>query len=433
MSPVQIGIIGIVGLIVVLFSGMPVALVMALAGFVGFSFLVSLDAALSLLGKDIFGEASKYSLTVLPMFILMGQFAFFSGTGNRSFESAYKFLGRVRGGLALATTLACAVFAAVCGSTNAGAAAMGAITIPEMRRYKYHPSLATGCVAAGGTLSILIPPSTVFIVYGILTQVSIGKLFLAGIVPGILLTLLFLATVFVICRLHPDYGPIGEKFSLREKMVSLLGVIDVVILFLLVMGGLFIGFFTPTEAGAVGAGGALVLALIKRQITWKGIVQSFWDTARLSCMIMFILVGAAIFGHFISVSRVPFVLSTWISGTGMPPAIIIGMIIVFYFIGGCFISTLALIMVTIPIFYPLIQAINFDPILFGVIIVLVSEMGVITPPVGVNVYIIKGVTQDIPLEVIFRGIVPFLIAVIIATIIVIIFPQIALFLPGLLH
>ena len=433
MSPVQIGIIGIVGLIVVLFSGMPVALVMALAGFVGFSFLVSLDAALSLLGKDIFGEASKYSLTVLPMFILMGQFAFFSGTGNRSFESAYKFLGRVRGGLALATTLACAVFAAVCGSTNAGAAAMGAITIPEMRRYKYHPSLATGCVAAGGTLSILIPPSTVFIVYGILTQVSIGKLFLAGIVPGILLTLLFLATVFVICRLHPDYGPIGEKFSLREKMVSLLGVIDVVILFLLVMGGLFIGFFTPTEAGAVGAGGALVLALIKRQITWKGIVQSFWDTARLSCMIMFILVGAAIFGHFISVSRVPFVLSTWISGTGMPPAIIIGMIIVFYFIGGCFISTLALIMVTIPIFYPLIQAINFDPILFGVIIVLVTEMGVITPPVGVNVYIIKGVTQDIPLEVIFRGIVPFLIAVIIATIIVIIFPQIALFLPGLLH
>jgi C4-dicarboxylate transporter DctM subunit len=433
MSPVQIGIIVIVGLIVVLFSGMPVAIVMALMGFVGFSFVVSPDAALSLLGKDIFGEASKYSLTVLPMFILMGQFAFFSGTGNRSFESAYKFLGRVRGGLALATTLACAVFAAVCGSTNAGAAAMGAITIPEMRKYKYHPSLATGCVAAGGTLSILIPPSTVFIVYGILTQVSIGKLFLAGIGPGIMLTLLFLATVFVICRLHPDYGPIGEQFSLREKMVSLLGIIDVVILFLLVMGGLFIGFFTPTEAGAVGAGGALVLALIKRQITWKGIVQSFWDTARLSCMIMFILVGAAIFGHFISVSRVPFVLSTWISDTGMPPAIIIGMIIIFYFIGGCFVSTLALIMVTIPIFYPLIQVINFDPILFGVIIVLVSEMGVITPPVGVNVYIIKGVTQDIPLEVIFRGIVPFLIAVIIATIIVIFFPQIALFLPSLLH
>ena len=433
MSPVQIGIIVIVGLIVVLFSGMPVAIVMALMGFVGFSFVVSPDAALSLLGKDIFGEASKYSLTVLPMFILMGQFAFFSGTGNRSFESAYKFLGRVRGGLALATTMACAVFAAVCGSTNAGAAAMGAITIPEMRRYKYHPSLATGCVAAGGTLSILIPPSTIFIVYGILTQVSIGKLFLAGIVPGILLTLLFLATVFVICRLHPEYGPIGAKFSLREKMVSLLGIIDIVILFLLVMGGLFIGFFTPTEAGAVGAGGALLLGLIKRQITWKGIVQSFWDTARLSCMIMFILVGAAIFGHFISVSRVPFVLSTWISDTGMPPAIIIGMIILFYFIGGCFVSTLALIMVTIPIFYPLIQVIGFDPILFGVIIVLVSEMGVITPPVGVNVYIIKGVTQDIPLEVIFRGIVPFLIAVIIATIIVIIFPQIALFLPSLLR
>lgn len=433
MTHFQIGIIGIVSLIVVLFSGMPVAIVMSLVGFVGFSFLVSPDAALSLLGKDIFGVASKYSLTVLPMFILMGQFAFYSGTGNRAFDSAYKIFGRVRGGLALATSMACAVFAAVCGSTNAGAAAMGAITIPEMRKYNYHPSLATGSVAAGGTLSILIPPSTIFIVYGILTKISIGKLFLAGILPGILLTVLFLLTILIICRLHPEYGPIGSKFSLREKMLSLLGVIDIVILFCFIMGGLFIGFFTPPEAGAVGAGGALLLALIKRQITWKGIIESFWSTARLSCMIMFIIVGATIFGHFISVSRVPFLLSTWISSTGMPPVIIVAMIIMFYFIGGCFVSTLALIMITIPIFYPLIQAINVDPILFGVIIVLVTEMGVITPPMGVNVYIIKGVAQDIPLEVIFRGIIPFLAAVIIATIIVIIFPQIALFLPNLLH
>jgi C4-dicarboxylate transporter DctM subunit len=433
VSPFQIGIIGIVGLIIVLFSSMPVALVMSMVGLVGFSFLVSPDAALSLLANDIFGETSSYSMTVIPMFVLMGQFAFYSGTGNRAFESAYRFLGQLRGGLALATTLACALFGAVCGSTNAGAATMGAVTIPEMRKYKYNPSLATGCVAAGGALSILIPPSTIFIVYGVLTQMSIGELFLSGIFPGILLTLLFIVTVLVMCSLHPDYCPIGAKFSLREKIASLMGIIDIVILFLLVMGGIFFGFFTPTEAGAVGAGGALFLALLRRQITWKGIVQSFWDTARLSCMIMFILVGAGIFSHFISVSRVPFVLATWISNTGMPPLVIIAMIFIFYFIGGCFISTLALIMITVPIFYPLIQAVHFDPILFGVIIVLITEIGVITPPVGVNVYIIKGVTPDIPLEAIFKGIIPFLIALIIEVIIVIIFPQITLFLPNLLH
>jgi tripartite ATP-independent transporter DctM subunit len=367
------------------------------------------------------------------MFILMGQFAFYSGTGNRAFDSAYKFFGRVRGGLALATTLACAIFAAVCGSTNAGAAAMGSVTIPEMRRYNYHPTLSTGSVAAGGSLSILIPPSVIFIVYGILTQESVGKLFLAGILPGVLLTLLFAGTVYIICRFHPEYGPPGGQFSLREKIQSVAKIIDILILFILVMGGLFIGFFTPTEAGAVGAGGALLLALIRRQITLQGFIMSFLDTARLSCMIMFILVGSAIFSHFISVSRVPFMLATWVSETRLPPAAIITMIIIFYLIGGCFISTLALIMITVPIFLPLIQMTNFDPILFGVIIVLVTEMGVITPPVGLNVYIIKGITPDIPLEIIFKGVLPFLIALILETIIVIAFPQIALFLPGLLE
>jgi tripartite ATP-independent transporter DctM subunit len=433
MSSFTVGILGIFAIIVLLFSGMPVALVLTLVGFLGFCVIVNPEAALSLLAKDLFGETSNYSLTVIPMFILMGQFAFYSGAGNRAFDSAHKLFGRVRGGLALATTLACAIFGAVCGSTNAGAAAMGAVCIPEMRRYNYHPALSTGCVAAGGSLSILIPPSVIFIVYGILTQISVGKLFLAGILPGVLLTLLFMAAIYVVCRFHPEYGPAGAQFSLKEKILSLKGLIDILILFILVMGGLFIGFFTPNEAGAVGAGGALLLALIKRQITFQGFIMSFLDTARLSCMIMFILVGSAIFGHFISVSRVPFMLATWVGATGLSDVVIVAMIIAFYLIGGCFISTLALIMITVPIFFPLIQTINFDPILFGVIIVLVTEMGVITPPVGVNVYIIKGIAPDIPLEIIFKGIIPFFVALIVETIIVISFPQITLFLPNLLH
>lgn len=430
MSATTIGIIGIIALFVLIFSRMPVGFLMALIGFFGFSAIVSVDASLNLLAKDTFSVFSSYNLTVIPLFVLMGQLAFHSGISSRLFDSAYKFIGNLPGGLAIATIGACAAFAAICGSTNATAATMGAATLPEMKRYNYKPELATGVVAAGGSLGILIPPSVIFIVYGILTEQSIGKLFLAGILPGIVLTLMFIASILIWTTLKPELGPRGPKTSFREKIASLSGVAETIIIFIMVMGGLFAGFFTPTEAGAVGAFSTLVIAMIRRNLTWKGFVSALFETTRTTCMILVIVAGATIFGHFLAVSRIPYDIANWISSFQLPSAIIMSMIILVYFIGGCFIDSLALIMLTIPIFYPVVLKFGYDPIWFGVIIVLITQIGVITPPVGVNVYVVSGVARDVPLNVIFKGVIPMLIALIITTFLLIPFPQIALWLPG---
>lgn len=307
---------------------------------------------------------------------------------------------------------------------------MGKVILPEMKKYGYDPSLATACVASAGSLAILIPPSTIFIIYGIMTEVSIGKLFAAGILPGILLATLFALTVYIICRRNPKLGPPGVKASWKERVASLSGVVEMLILFALVMGGLFAGWFTPTEAGAGGAAGALMIALARRMLTWRGFIDSLVETTRITAMVFVIVTGATIFGHFMAVSRVPFELSEWLGGLVVSRYIIMGFIIFGYLIAGCFMDSLAMITLTVPILYPVILKLGFDPVWFGVIIVLVGEMGVITPPVGINVYIIKGVALDVPLETIFRGIFPFLAALIVCTIILIAFPQIALFLPS---
>jgi tripartite ATP-independent transporter DctM subunit len=309
---------------------------------------------------------------------------------------------------------------------------MGKVILPEMKKYNYDPALATGCVASAGSLAILIPPSTILIIYGILTEESIGKLFAAGILPGILLATFFALTVYVICRRNPNLGPAGVKATWKERVTSLSGVVEMFILFALVMGGLFVGWFTPTEAGAAGAAGALLIPLVRRQLTWRGLFDSLVETTRITAMVFLIVTGATVFGHFMAVTRVPFELSEWLGGMEVSPKVIMGFIIVGYLIGGCFMDSLALITLTVPILYPVILKLGFNPIWFGVIIVLVGEMGVITPPVGINVYIIKGVAEGVPLETIFRGIFPFLVALIVCTIILIIFPQIALFLPGLM-
>ena len=430
MSPSTIAIIGIVLLIILFLLRMPVAYVMALIGFLGFAYASSVEGALRILAKDFWAMFSSYSLTVVPMFVFMGAIAFYSGMSGRLYDTAYKFLGRYRGGLALATIVACAGFGAMCGSTNAGAAAMGKVTLPEMRRYNYDPSLATACVASAGSLAILIPPSTVFIIYGILTQESIGKLFAAGILPGLLLTALFALTIYIICWINPRLAPAGARFAWKERLASLSGVTEMFLLFALVMGGLFIGWFTPTEAGAVGAAGALIIALVRRTLSWQGFLNSLADTTRITAMVFLIVAAATIFGHFMSVTRVPFELSGWVGGLPLSPNVIMGLIIFAYLIGGCFMDSLALITLTVPILFPVVLLLGFDPIWFGVIIVLVAEMGVITPPVGINVYVIKGVAPDVPLETIFKGIFPFLAAIIICVIILLFFPQIALFLPG---
>jgi C4-dicarboxylate transporter DctM subunit len=432
MSPTITGIIGIIALFLFIFSRMPVGFVMAIIGFIGFGTLVSFDASMNLIAKDIYSVFGSYNLTVIPLFVLMGQLAYHSGISTRLFDAAYKFIGHWPGGLAIATIGACAGFAAICGSTNATAATMAAVTLPEMKRYNYKPELATGVVAAGGSLGILIPPSIIFIVYGILTEQSIGKLFVAGVLPGILLTALFVVTIVIWTSLRPELGPRGPKAPFREKMESLSGLVETLILFIMVMGGLFVGFFTPTEAGAVGAFGTLILAVARRNLSWKGFITSLVETTRLSCMILVIVAGATIFGHFLAVSRIPFDIANWISTFDLPDFVIMLFIIFIYLIGGCFIDSLALIMLTVPIFYPVITFLGYDPIWFGVVIVLITQIGVITPPMGINVYVVSGVARDVPLETIFKGVLPLLLALIIGTLLLIPFPQIALFLPGLM-
>jgi C4-dicarboxylate transporter DctM subunit len=432
MSPTITGIIGIIALFLFIFSRMPVGFVMAIIGFIGFGTLVSFDASMNLIAKDVYSVFGSYNLTVIPLFVLMGQLAYHSGISKRLFDAAYKFIGHWPGGLAIATIGACAGFAAICGSTNATAATMAAVTLPEMKRYNYKPELATGVVAAGGSLGILIPPSVIFIVYGILTEQSIGKLFVAGVVPGILLTGLFIVTIVIWTSLRPELGPRGPKATLREKIESLSGLVETLILFITIMGGLFVGFFTPTEAGAVGAFGTLVLAIARRNLSWKGFFTSLFETTRLSCMILVIVAGATIFGHFLAVSRIPFDIASWISTFDLPDFVIMLFIIFIYLLGGCFIDSLALIMLTVPIFYPVITSLGYDPIWFGVVIVLITQIGVITPPMGINVYVVSGVARDVPLETIFKGVLPLLLALIIGTLLLLPFPQIALFLPGLM-
>ena len=433
MSPTTIGLIGLAILIIVLFSRMPVGFVMALIGVLGFSYVVSWEAGLRIMAKDFFGIFGSYSLTVVPLFILMGQVTFHAGISSRLFDTAYKFVGHLPGGLAMATVAACAGFAAVCGSTNAAAATMATVAMPEMKRYKYGDVLSTGTVAAGGSLGILIPPSVIFIIYGILTEQSIGKLFVAGVVPGIFLSALFGLTIYIWVRLRPEIAPRGPKTTFKEKLISLGGVGETLILFILVMGGLFIGFFTPTEAGAIGAGGAIVLGFIRRRLTWKGFMQALFESTRISCMVLVIVAGATVFGHFLAITRIPYALATWVSELALPNFGIMAFIILVYLVGGCFIDALALILLTIPIFYPVVTNMGYDPIWFGVIIVLVTQMGVITPPVGVNVYVVHGVVKDVPLESIFKGAFPLLVALILCALILIPFPQIALFLPSFMR
>lgn len=431
MAPEIAGILGI-GLLLFLFLlRMPIAFAMAFVGFIGFAYLSSPESALSLLSQDIFETLSSYPLSVIPMFILMGCFSYASGISRQLYQTTYTWVGGLRGGLTMATVLACAGFSAVCGSTAATAATMGKIALPEMKKYNYDDTLATGTLASAGTLGIMIPPSTTFIVYGILTEQSIGKLFVAGILPGVILSLMFVATVAILCLRNPSLGPPGAATSWIEKVKATGGIIDAAILFLLAIGGLFLGWFSPTQAGAIGAGGALVIGLIRRRLTWKAFFEAGKDGLLTGCMVLFIITGGIIFGHFLTVSTIPFLLADWMANLPIHRMAIMSIVIFIYFIGGFFMDSMALVIITIPIFFPIVQKLGFDPIWFGVIIVLTGEMGVLTPPVGVNVFVIKGIAPDVPLETIFKGIFPFLGALIILTIIVMFFPQIATYLPSL--
>jgi tripartite ATP-independent transporter DctM subunit len=431
MSPETTGIVGIAVLLFLFLLRMPVGFAMALVGVSGFAYLSDSESALALLAQDIYETFSSYSLSVIPMFILMGSFAYASGISQRLYRTTHTWVGAYRGGLTIATVLACSGFAAISGSTAATAATMGKIALPEMRKYKYDNTLATGCVAAAGTLGILIPPSTVLIIFGILVEESIGKLFIAGVLPGILLSLAFVATVAILCFRNPELGPPGPQTTWKEKIRATGGIVEAAILFFLTIGGLFLGWFSPTQAGAIGAGGALIIGLARRKLSWKSFFEAGKEGLQTGCMVLVIITGAVVFGHFLAISTIPFILADWVGNLPVHRMVVIGIIIFIFFIGGFFMDSMALIVVTVPIFYPVVQKLGFDPIWFGVMMVLVCEMGVITPPVGVNVFVIKGIAPDVPLFVIFRGILPFLVALIIVTIIILFVPQIATFLPSL--
>jgi C4-dicarboxylate transporter, DctM subunit len=430
MSPEMIGIIGILLMFILLAMGMYIGIAMALVGFLGLCIIVGWDSGMSILGITPLAEGSSYTLSVIPLFVLMGQFAFISGISTDIYKTVYAWMGRFRGGLAMATVCACAGFAAVCGSSLATGATMGMVAIPEMDKYKYNQRLSTGCVAAGGTLGILIPPSIGFVIYGILTQESIGRLFMAGIVPGILLAVLFILTIYLQCKLKPEMGPRGDSTTWGVKIRSLSGTWGILLLIFIVMGGLYMGIVTPTEAAGVGAFGSFVIALLKGKLSVQGLIQCLLETGKTTAMIFLIIIGANIFSSFLGLARIPMGLADFIAGLALPKIVILMAIILIYVMMGCVMDCYAIMILTVPIIFPVIEALQFDPIWFGVLMVIVLEVGLITPPVGLNVFVLKAAAPNVPLTVIFRGILPFLAAALLLIILLILFPQLALFLPS---
>lgn len=430
MTPVMLGIIGIIVLIILLFSKMPIGATMAFVGFFGFAMLVNFGAALGILRVVPFSTFSSNGFTVIPLFVFMGSLLFVAGMSEGLYRAAYTWFGALRGGLAIATIVACALFAAISGSSLAAVATIGKVAIPEMQRYKYNQKLATGVIAAGGCMGILIPPSNILIVYGVITEQSIAKLFMAGMLPGILQALMYIVVVFFITMRDPLAGPPGAKSSMREKVGSFKYVWEVVVLFLLVIGGIYSGQFTPTEAAAVGAFGALVFTALRRKLTVGNFIIAVEDTVKTTGMLFVIIFGAMVFGYFLTKSRLPFQLSEFVAMLEVSKYVILAAVLIVFLLLGCILDTMAIILLAVPIFYPLIIGLGFDPIWFGILVVCTVEIGLITPPVGLNVYIIQGISGA-PMSVCFKGIVPFVGIDLVRIVILIIFPSISLFLPEL--
>jgi tripartite ATP-independent transporter DctM subunit len=427
-----VGIIGIIILLLVLFFlGMPVGFAMAVVGFCGFWYVVSFQAAITMVANDIWSTFSSYGLTVVPLFIFLGYLAFNSGIADRLYNTAYKWFGHWRGGLAIATIGADELFAAICGSNTATAATMGKVALPQMQKYNYDNMLSSGTIVTGGTLGTVMPPSVVLIVIGLQTEQSIIKLFLGGILPAIILGILFVLTIFVLCRINPKYGPEGPRTSFKDKIRSITGVTEAVIIFILIIGGLYLGIFTPTEAGAVGVFFTLLVTVVPRRITWKGFTSSVMETLKISAMVFFLVTGAIIFGRFLAITRLPFMIAEFASGLPVSPYIILAFVLVNYLIGGCFVDSLGFLVLTIPIFFPLGMALGFDPIWYSIILTMVTTMGAITPPVGVNIYVVKALAPEIDLATIFKSVSFFLAACIACIIILIVFPQIVLIIPNM--
>ena len=433
MDPVIAGVIGTVLVFLLLFLGMPIAFALMLVGFAGISYLASIEAALPIAARTVYEVSAYYPYTVIPLFIVMGGFAGSSGMTKDLYSTFDKWFRKLPGGLAIATIGACAGFAAVSGSSVATAATMGTVALPEMKRFNYHPRLATGTVAAGGTLGFLIPPSIGFIVYGMLTEQSIGKLLVAGMIPGLILAVAYMAIVVVWVKLNPSVAPVSpEAVSWREKFSALLGVWEPLAIFLLVMGGIYGGLFTPTEAGAMGATVLFLVAIIKRKLNRQNLVGALLEAVRISVMVLFLVAGANVFSYFLALSTIPMKVASWAAVLEVSPYLIHTIIVIIYLFLGCFLDAISMMVLTMPVIFPVILALGFNPIWFGVIAVLMMEAGLITPPMGLNIFTVAGVAKDVPIETIFRGVAPFLFSIFAVVILITIFPKLALFLPNMM-
>jgi len=442
MSPVLIAIIGLLLLLIFLFAGMHIGIAMALVGFLGIlymriagglEFAKAFVMALGAFTNGPLASTNKDSLVVIPMFTLMGVVCARAGISQELYAACYKWVSRIRGGLAIATEVACALFGAICGSATATTASMGKICLPEMDKYKYKRTLACGAISAGGTLGILIPPSTGFMLYAINAGIGVGQMFIAGIIPGIILTVCYAATVVVICLRDPEAGPKGEKFPMKEKLKALLGILPVLILFIMVLGGILFGWCSATEGGAVGAFGAFIFLAIRKKFTYKNVVDALKETAETTAMIFLIMIGSDILSQFFTMTGISSVL-TRIAGQAASPWFILIIFLLIYGILGCFIDSLPLICLLTPIFLPVVRMMGFNEMWFGVLMVMLMELGLMTPPVGMCCYVMAGITKGTTsLQQIFKGTAPFLIGITIAIIIVMLFPNLATWLPGLMR
>ncbi|MBI5445305.1 MAG: TRAP transporter large permease [Deltaproteobacteria bacterium] len=430
MSNLAIGGLTILLLFFLFSIGVEIGFAMALSGFIGFAACVNTNAALNLVAKDFFSVFTSYGFTVIPLFVLMGQVGASGGIARSLYNSAYKFLGHIPGGLAIGTVVAATSFKAICGSSPATAATFATVAVPEMDHYGYDRRLSCGTVATVGTLGVLIPPSVVLIIYGVLTETSIGKLFLAGIVPGLILAFTFMVTLFGWCKINPAMGPAGERSTWGARLRSLPPIFWVLVVFAVVVGGLMKGFFTPTEAGSVGAFAVLLLTTAKKDMNLNRFVKAVLDTLRIGCMTLMLIAGATIMGHFFVVTQIPAHIAEWMGGLAVPRFVVMLLIILVYLVGGSFIEDLAFLILATPIFLPVVLKLGYDPVWFGVIVAVVTMIGIIIPPMAINAFVVSGVTGE-PTATVYKGIYPHLCGMSVCLVIFLLFPAISLWLPNM--
>ncbi len=431
MNEVTIGCTALVALLFLFFTGLELPFCMLMVGFAGFTYLVNFRAATHMMAKDIYDVFVSYGYTVFPLFIFMGQLAFASGIAKKLYDCTYRFVGHIPGGLAMATIGGATAFKALCGSANATAATFSSVAIPEMDRYGYNKTLSTGLVAVVGTLGCLIPPSVFLIIYGLVTEQSIGKLFLAGIIPGLGIALLFVFTIYGWATVNPSLAPAGERSTWKQRLASLPQVAVVLVVFLLMIVGLLRGFFTPTEAGSAGTMVVLFMVVFGKQLSFKAYAKAIGEAMRTACMILLMIAGSSVLGHFITITNIPQILADWVTNLPVHRNIVMIIICFVYLIGGSFIDDLAFMILATPIFYPVTQKLGFDPIWFGIMLGVTVMIGIVIPPIASNVFIVHKLTNT-PMSTVYRGVVPFLLGIVVFGGLLFVFPQLALFLPNYL-